>query len=94
MLSMRTRKDATSYSSFRRPAAAMTAGWVLLLLLSSSLLTGCNDYRVRFLYPRENRGDFFSERPEYAIYVAEPEDLRPSVERQGGRLRSSTGSRQ
>ena len=56
---------------------------MLLVLLSSLAALGCSDYRVRFLYPRENRGDFFSERPEYALYVAEPEDLRPSVERQG-----------
>lgn len=44
---------------------------------------GCNDYRVKFLYPRENRGDFFTDRPEVALYVAEPEDLRPSGQRQG-----------
>lgn len=44
---------------------------------------GCNDYRVRFLYPRENRGDYFRERPDVALYVAEPEDLRPSGQRQG-----------
>jgi hypothetical protein len=56
---------------------------IVAVLLGSVAFTGCNDYRVRFLYPRENRGDFFSERPEYALYVAEPDDLRPSVERQG-----------
>lgn len=44
---------------------------------------GCNDYRVRFLYPRENRGDFFNARPDVALYVAEPEDLRPSGQRNG-----------
>lgn len=56
---------------------------ILLLVLALPLVTGCNDYRVRFLYPRENRGDFFEERPDVALYVAEPEDLRPSTERKG-----------
>lgn len=58
---------------------------VLIATLAVVGLTsvGCNDYRVRFLYPRESRGDFFSERPDVALYVAEPEDLRPSGQRQG-----------
>jgi hypothetical protein len=53
------------------------------LLLALLLLGGCNDYRVRFLYPREGRGTVFDERPEVALYVAEPEDLRPAEEREG-----------
>jgi hypothetical protein len=56
---------------------------VLLLVLALPLVSGCNDYRVRFLYPRESRGDFFDERPEVSLYVAEPEDLRSSTERKG-----------
>lgn len=55
----------------------------LLLVLALPFLNGCNDYRVRFLYPRESRGDFFDERPEVSLYVSEPEDLRPSTERKG-----------
>ena len=55
----------------------------LLFLMALPFVAGCNDYRVRFLYPRENRGDYFTERPDVALYVSEPEDLRPSVERRG-----------
>jgi hypothetical protein len=56
-----------------------------VMLLSS----GCNDYRMRFLYPRENRGDYFEERPTISIFVAEPQDMRPSRERNGaGHLHS------
>lgn len=65
--------------SLRRSSRAL----VSLVLVCLPLLVACNDYRVRFLYPRENRGDFFSERPEVSLYVAEPEDLRPSAERRG-----------
>ena len=54
-----------------------------LILLTLLLLAGCNDYRVRFLYPREGRGAYFTERPEVSLYVAEPVDLRPSEEREG-----------
>lgn len=57
----------------------LIAGLGLLL----GLLAGCNDYRVRFLYPREGRGAYFNERPEVSLYVAEPVDLRPSDEREG-----------
>lgn len=57
--------------------------WVSCLLLSVIFLGGCNDYRVRFLYPQENRGDYFEERPETSLFVAEPEDLRPSRQREG-----------
>ena len=61
-----------------------THGVLVVAILSGALsLAGCNDYRVRFLYPGENRGDFFEERPSVSLYVSEPEDLRPSVERQG-----------
>lgn len=60
---------------------------LLVLMVQSvavlSMLAGCNDYRVRFLYPREGRGAYFNERPEVSIYVAEPVDLRPSAEREG-----------
>ena len=56
---------------------------VLLVVFALPLVVGCNDYRVRFLYPRENRGDFFAERPDVSLYVSEPEDLRPSTERKG-----------
>jgi len=56
---------------------------ILLLVAIFALLAGCNDYRVRFLYPREGRGAFFNERPEVSLYVAEPVDLRPSAEREG-----------
>jgi hypothetical protein len=56
---------------------------LLVVLMTMSSLAGCNDYRVRFLYPRESRGDFFNESPQVALYVAEPEDLRPSRERNG-----------
>jgi hypothetical protein len=54
-----------------------------LVIAGLALLAGCNDYRVRFLYPREGRGAFFNERPETSLYVAEPVDLRPSAEREG-----------
>lgn len=58
--------------------------WYLLLLMTCIFVGGCgNDYRVRFLYPREGQGNFFNERPPYALFVSEPEDLRPSVERDG-----------
>ena len=56
---------------------------ILLLLGGLALLAGCNDYRVRFLYPREGRGAYFNERPEVSLYVSEPADLRPSSEREG-----------
>lgn len=56
---------------------------ILILVALVGLLAGCNDYRVRFLYPREGRGAFFNERPEVSLYVAEPVDLRPSDEREG-----------
>ena len=55
----------------------------LLIVGGLSLIAGCNDYRVRFLYPREGRGAYFNERPEVSLFVAEPQDLRPSKEREG-----------
>lgn len=55
----------------------------VIVLVLLGLLAGCNDYRVRFLYPREGRGAFFTERPDVSLYVAEPVDLRPSDEREG-----------
>ena len=58
----------------------LLSGLIALTVLGT---VGCNDYRVKFLYPRENRGDFFTERPDVALYVAEPEDLRPSGQREG-----------
>lgn len=54
-----------------------------LVIAGLFLIAGCNDYRVRFLYPREGRGAYFNERPEVSLYVAEPVDLRPSSEREG-----------
>jgi len=56
---------------------------VALVIAGIFLIAGCNDYRVRFLYPREGRGAYFNERPEVSLYVAEPVDLRPSSEREG-----------
>lgn len=56
---------------------------LMLLVGGLALLAGCNDYRVRFLYPREGRGAYFTERPEVSLFVAEPIDLRPSAEREG-----------
>lgn len=56
---------------------------LVALVLASCLSTGCNDYRVRFLYPREQNANQFNERPERALFVSEPVDLRPDVERQG-----------
>jgi hypothetical protein len=47
------------------------------------ILAGCNDYRVRFLYPKEQGINQFTERPAVSLYVSEPEDLRPAVEREG-----------
>ena len=41
------------------------------------LLQGCNDYRVRFLYPREQNANVFNERPQLSLFVSEPVDLRP-----------------
>ena len=63
-----------------RPA---TLARIFLILAGLGLVAGCNDYRVRFLYPREGRGAYFTERPEVSIFVAEPQDLRPSEEREG-----------
>ena len=60
-----------------------TLARILLVVAGLGLITGCNDYRVRFLYPREGRGAYFNERPEISLFVAEPQDLRPSDEREG-----------
>ena len=56
---------------------------LLMIVLAQPFLVGCNDYRVRFLYPRESSSDFFVEQPEVSLYVSEPEDLRSSTERKG-----------
>ncbi len=55
----------------------------VMIALGSILLSGCNDYRMRFVYPRENRGDFFDAEPTFSLFVAEPQDLRPSRQRRG-----------
>ena len=55
----------------------------ILWLLSLLALGGCNDYRVRFVYPREAQRNYFNERPQSTLYVSEPEDLRSSTERRG-----------
>lgn len=58
---------------------------LLILLIATTLIAaGCgNDYRVRFLYPREGAANTFNETPPYSLFVSEPEDLRPSDQRQG-----------
>lgn len=59
--------------------------WILLALVLglSVVSSGCNNYRVRFLYPQETRTNMFNSRPDVSIFVAEPDDLRPSRERHG-----------
>lgn len=59
--------------------------WILIVAVLGLALasSGCNNYRVRFLYPQETRTNLFNTRPDIAIYVADPEDLRASRERQG-----------
>jgi hypothetical protein len=57
--------------------------WSSAILVVTLFASGCNDYRMHFLYPRENRGDFFEERPTFSLFVAEPQDMRPSRERNG-----------
>lgn len=57
---------------------------VLLLAACVTVASGCHSYNVNFVYPSEGGGNIFNERPEASLYVAEPIDLRPSVERQGG----------
>ena len=62
---------------------------LVLCALTLVLLCGCNDYRVRFVYPREAQRNYFNERPESTLYVNEPQDLRSSAERQGrGRIQT------
>lgn len=53
------------------------------LALALPLLASCSSYQVRFFYPQQNAGDFFTDQPDLALYVAEPEDLRPGRERNG-----------
>ncbi len=54
-----------------------------LALGAVGLLAACNNYRVSVLYPSEGGGNIFVERPQAAIYVAEPVDVRPSADREG-----------
>jgi len=56
----------------------------LSIVIAAVAAAGCgNDYRVRFLYPREGASNTFHENPPYALFVSEPQDLRPSDQRQG-----------
>ena len=68
----------------RERPVTRSRGILFVAVLGLALVvSGCNNYRVRFLYPQETRTNTFNSRPEVSIYVAEPEDLRPSRERQG-----------
>jgi hypothetical protein len=69
----------------RREAAPLQRLFLTILIALTVLnVAGCgNDYRVRFLYPREGASNTFNENPPYSLFVSEPEDLRSSAERRG-----------
>jgi hypothetical protein len=55
---------------------------VACITMISMLMGGCSNYVVHLQYPEES-GNFFNDRPSTAIFVAEPQDLRPQKEREG-----------